>query len=196
MWYSVESVVFLGVWLFIITHIDTLVVMGAFCADNDYRIWEVFVGHYVGFSLGLAAAVIASILAAELFHGWTFVLGIVPLSIGMWGLIRRPPESTIEHYPSVPNAFGRVSVVTMSAIGLSGENIAVFIPFFVELSARELTVMIVVYLIGAGLVFLTAFLMVYRFALDGVSDRVDRWLVPSVLVVIGLYVILTGLFVT
>ncbi len=179
-------------WLFVATNLDTLVVISAFCTDNDYRIWEVFVGHYVSFCLGLTAAVGGAVLAAELFEDWTFLLGLVPLTLGLWGLFGRPPEATIEDSPVVPNTAGRIGVVAVTGIGLSGENIAVYIPFFADLSSHELAVVVGLYLIGAAVVFLVGLLAVYRLATAGISERLDRWLVPSVLVVIGLYVIVTG----
>lgn len=190
-----EKILLLGIWLFGVTHLDTLIVISAFCADNDYRIWEVFVGHYVGFCIGLIAAVIGAIVAAELLEEWTFLLGVVPLSIGLWGLLRRPPEASIERTPAVPNSTGRIGVVTVAGIGLSGENLAVFIPFFADLSTTELTLIVCVYLIGAGIVFLAALSIVYHVAVDGISDRLDRWLVPTVLVFVGGYVVVTGLVV-
>jgi len=188
----VNTLLVVAAWLFVATNLDTLLVVSAFCADNDYRIREVFVGHYVSFCIGLAAAVGGALLAGELLAGWTFLLGVVPLSLGLWGLFRRPPETTIEELPVVPNTAGRIGVVAVTGIGLSGENIAVYIPFFADLSTRELAAVVGLYLIGAGVVFLVGLLAVYRIAADGISEQLDRWLVPSVLVVIGLYVIVTG----
>ena len=187
-----ETILLVGVWLFSITHLDTLLVVGAFCADNDYRLWEVLVGHYVGFCVGLVAAVIGAILAAELLQEWTFLLGVVPLSLGLWGLLRQPPETTLEESPIVPNSLGRIGVVTVAGLGLSGENIAVLVPFFVDLSPSELTLIIIVYLIGAGVVFLAASVIVSRVATDGIPDWPDRWLVPTVLVLVGGYVVVVG----
>jgi len=191
----VETVLVFGVWLFVLTHLDTVLVLGAFCADNDYRTWEVLVGHYVGFTVGLAVAVIGAILAAELLQEWTFLLGVVPLSLGLWGLVRRPPETTLEELPAVPNSIGRIGVVAVTGLGLSGENIAIYIPFFVDLSSTALALIVLAYLIGAGIVFLIAHLIVSRVVTDGISTRLDRWLVPIVLVAIGAYVVVTGLVV-
>jgi len=188
----VNTLLVVATWLFVATNLDTLVVISAFCADNDYRIWEVFVGHYVSFCLGLAAAVGGAVVAAELLEGWTFLLGVVPLSLGLWGLFGRPPEATVDASTVVPNTIGRIGVVAITGIGLSGENLAVYIPFFADLSGRELAAVVALYLIGAGVVFLAGLLAVYRIATDGISGRLDRWLVPSVLVVIGVYVIVTG----
>ncbi|WIV67374.1 cadmium resistance transporter [Natrialbaceae archaeon AArc-T1-2] len=187
-----ETTLLVAVWLFTVTHLDTLLVIGAFCTDNDYRLWEVLVGHYVGFCVGLAAAVIGAILAAELLQERTYLLGVVPLSLGLWGLLRQPPETTVEESPIVPNSLGRIGVVTVTGLGLSGENIAVFVPFFVDLSPSELTPIIIVYLIGAGVVFLAAFMIVSRATSDDIPDWLDRWLVPTVLVLVGGYVVVAG----
>ena len=191
-----ESILIVGVWLFAVTHLDTLLVVGAFCADNDYRLWEVLVGHYVGFCVGLIAAVVGAILAAELLQEWTFMLGVIPLGLGLWGLLRQPPETTVEESPAVPNSLGRIGVVTIAGLGLSGENIAVFVPFFATLPPFELALIIVVYLIGAGVVFLAAFVIVSRVVTDGIPDWLDRWLVPTVLVLVGGYVVVAGWIIT
>lgn len=190
-----ETILLVGVWLFAVTHLDTLLVISAFCADNHYRPWEVLVGHYVGFCVGLVVAVLGAILAAELLEDWTFLLGVIPLSLGLWGLFFQPPEITVEESPAVSNAFGRIGVVTVTALGLSGENIAIFVPFFADLSRSELVLIIIIYLISAGVVFLAAFVVVSRIAADGISDWLDRWLVPTVLVLVGGYVVATGLII-
>lgn len=191
---SVETVLLLGVWLFALTNIDTMIIIGAFCADNQYPIWEVFVGHYLGFTIGLIAAVAGSILAAEVLEEWSFLLGAVPLAIGLRGLFFSPPETSIEQSTVLPNSTGRIGVVTLAGIGLSGENLAVYIPFFLALAPTELLVIIGVYLVGAGILFLVALLTVYHVTVDGISDRLDRWLVPAVLVIVGGYVVSTGFF--
>lgn len=190
-----ETILLVGLWLFAVTHLDTLLVITAFCADNDYQHWEVLVGHYIGFAGGLLIAVVGAVLAAEILQEWTFLLGVVPLSLGIWGLLRQPPEATIEEVPVVPNSLGRISIVTIAGFGLSGENIAVFVPFFVNLSPIELALIICLYIVAAGAVFFAAILIVSRVTTDGIPDWLDRWLVPSVLVVVGGYVVIAGLLV-
>lgn len=187
-----EAVLLVATWLFVVTHVDTLIVLVAFCADEDYHVGEVLLGHYLGFSAGLAGAVIATAIAAGFFQTWTFLLGIVPLSMGLWGLVRQYPETDIVEEEVIPGPAGRVSVVTATGIGLSGENLAVFIPFFVGLPTSTLVLVLVLYLIAAGVVFLVAFLFARRSTAVGAPDWVNRWLVPCVLVAVGLYVLVTG----
>lgn len=191
-----DSFLLVVIGLFVVTNLDALIVIGAFCADNDYRIWEVFIGHYVSFCIGLSLAVLGALVATELFEEWMYLIGILPLSVGIWGLLDRPPEDVVEDAPAIPNVIGRIGVVMIAGLGISGENIAVYIPLLTGLSTAELLLIIGIYLVGAGLVFLFAYLIVHRVVTDGISERLDRWLVPTVLVIVGGYVLAMGLLLT
>lgn len=191
-----ERYLILALTLFALTHIDTLVVLTAFCLDADYGFPEVAVGHLLGFLIGLVGAVIAALLAAEFLRDWTFLLGIAPLSLGVWGLLRRHPDEVVEP-ELVPGLLGRVGVVTTAGIGLSGENMAVFIPFFVDLSSVELGVVLTAYVVGAGVVLGLAVVVAKGTSVFGhIPQWVHRLLVPIVLVIVGLYVIASGLIIT
>lgn len=183
-------------WLFLLTHLDTFAVLVAFCADEDYRGFEVLIGHYAGFGIGLLAAVVGATLASVFLLRWTFLLGIVPLGLGVWGLLRRHPATAVDDVQSVPDVIGRIWIVTAAGIGLSGENLALFIPFFTGLSTVELTLVVVVYLISAGVLFVLAALVGQRSVDVGVPASIQRLLVPVVLLVVGLYVLSTGLIVS
>lgn len=189
------SLVVVVAWVFVLTNVDTLLVLVAFCADDDYRFPEVLVGHYLGFAVGLAAAVFVVYTAAEFLHEWVFLLGIVPLAMGVWGLARqqsdrRPPEPVV-----ATNRSGRIGVVTAAGIGLSGENLAVYIPLFSTFSREELLATIGLYVIGAGLWYLFALSLARRARVVGQPVWFDRWLVPTSLTLVGGYVLLAGWFV-
>lgn len=182
----------LALWFFALTHIDTLVILVAFCADERYRFPEVLLGHYAGFSLGLGGALLGSVLAAETLQESSFLLGVVPLGLGVWGFVRRRPSSA-SAYRAVPAGWlGRVGVVTSTGVGLTGENIAVFVPFFATLSRTQLFVVTLTYFVAAGLVFVLAFVIARQPRVVGLPDWVDRWAVPTVLTLVGLYVLSAG----
>jgi len=191
----VESILFIAGWLFVVTHLDTLFVLGAFCADAEYQPWEVFVGHAVSAVLVLCGAVVGAIVAAELLEEWTFLLGLVPIAIGAVALVRRHSGTAMSETRTLPNATGRIGVVLAAGIGLGGENLAVFIPFFAGLETTALATVVLAYLVGAVLVFLAAFAFVHRFV-AGIPAWLERWFVPAVLIFVGGYVFVTGLLVT
>lgn len=187
-----SSVIYTALALFLITHIDTFAVLTAFCADDDYRRFEIIIGHYTGFLIGLFLAIGSAVLAAEFLQEWTFLLGLLPFAMGIWGLIhyRSTPDT---EPPIVRSSRGRIVAVTAAGIGLSGENIAVFVPFFAELTSTELGVIAMTYTIAAGGIYLAAEILGHRVASAGTPQWVDRWLVPSILTVVGLYVLASGI---
>lgn len=212
-----ETVVALSLWFFALTHVDTLIVLIAFLADGRYRIREVLLGHYAGFAVGLVAALVMAAVVAQTLHVYSYLLGIVPLALGLWGFYRRRKGSAVKQGAATASTrrptgadtsqpadgrsvrrassstwLGRVGIVTVAGVGLSGENIAVFVPFFLTLSNAELLAVTGLYLLAAGLLFLVALVGVRRAPLSAVPDWVERLAVPTVLVAVGLYVFVTG----
>lgn len=188
----VDTVFLVAVWLFAITHMDTLLVLVAFCVDDAYHRPEILVGHYLGFTAGLVGAIIGALLAAELLQGRTFLLGFLPLSLGILGLIRRRSSSRTDQAVSADGPVGRVGVVASAGLGLSGENLALFVPFFAELAFGELVLVTALYLVAAGGLYLLAVIVAQRTAAIPIPDWIDRWLVPVVLTMVGLYVLMAG----
>ena len=187
-----ESLLVISLWLFALTHIDTLVILVVFCADERYDLPEVLLGHYAGFSIGLAGALVGSAIAAETLRESSFLLGVVPLALGVWGIVRRDPSRTAESSIVPAGRLRRAGIVTSAGVGLSGENIAVFVPFFASLSQTELFVVNLLYLVAAGLTFVVALVVARRTTAVGLPDWVDRWAAPITLTVVGLYVLSAG----
>lgn len=187
-----ESVIVVATGLFIATNIDTLLVLIAFCLDEDYAIFEVLIGHYAGFLVGIVAALGATFIATGLLQRGTFLLGIVPISMGLWGFFRREPDPAEDDLQVIPGPTGRVSVVTATAIGLNGENLAVYIPFFVGLSIDQLLFVVIFYVVAAGALFVGALTLARLTGGLWHPPWIDRWLVPTVLIVVGSYVLVSG----
>lgn len=189
-----DTLLIIATWLFLITHLDTFLVLVAFSADETYRKREVLIGHYIGFTLGLFGAVIGAMLAVELLEGRTHLLGILPLSLGLGGLLKRYPEVEIDEEPITVGPIARIGVVTSAGIGLSGENLALFIPFFAGISIAEIGVISGYYLLAAGILYLVAVVTADVTTTVGFPTWLERYLVPSVLTVVGIYVLASGWF--
>lgn len=187
-----ENLIVLSLWFFALTHVDTFFVLVAFCIDGGYRLPEILLGHYLGFGFGLLGAVLGAVVAAETLQGGAYLLGFVPLGIGLWGIVRRRSEvhTVAPDYPS--SWLRRIGVVTVAGIGLSGENIAVFVPFFVTLADEELAVILSFYLVAAGVTFVIA-VFVSRWTIEREYPKwIDKWLVPVTLIGVGMYVLGAG----
>ncbi len=187
-----EAPLVVAVWLFAVTHVDTLAVLVAFCTDEEYHTVDVFVGHYLGFAAGLIAAILGAFLVADVLREWAFLLGILPLALGLWGFVRRSPDADIPELLATPDRLERVGIVAMAGLGLSGENVAAYVPFFLTLERGELGLIVAMYAAGGFVVFIVALVIARRTAAMATPEWVDRFLVPAMLVLVGLYVLAAG----
>ena len=187
-----EALLPVAIGLFVATHLDTYVVLVAFCSKEGYRLPELFVGHYVGFGIGLLGAVLATIVLPEGIHEYAFLLGLLPIALGLWGFRVRDKQPTTVDPLTPSSALARGLVVTTAGIGLSGENIAVFIPFFLALASTELLTVVMGYLLGAGIVFFLAFSTSRTTEAIELPNWLEHRLVPGLLVLVGTYVLTTG----
>ncbi|MWV66087.1 cadmium transporter [Halorubrum sp. JWXQ-INN 858] len=195
-----RSTLLLATGLFVVTHLDTFAVLVAFCVDDAYTTGEVFAGHLVGVAVGLAAAVALATVADAALREWAFLLGAVPVAIGVLSLRYRRSDDPLPNADGVGtrvrgfgplDGFAGFAVVAAVSVGLSGENLAVFVPFFIGLTPDELGAVIAWYVAASVVTFLLAG-GVARAAPTKPPAWVDRWLVPGTLVVVGLYVLGTG----
>ena len=195
-----ETVLTVALWLFAVTNIDTLLVVAAFCVDRDYRTVEVFLGYYVGVIVALTATIVGAMFVAGWLRSWSFLLGIFPIALGVRSLLNQRASGDgeegvkrgVDGSGLSRAGTGRTVIVFTTVIGLSGDNVVVYIPFFLELSADELRVVVVAYLLGALLVFPVAVAIARRTVSAGVPEWVDRLLVPVTLVLMGTYILVTG----
>lgn len=187
-----DALFLIAVGLFIATNIDLLIVVVAFCLDENYATVEVILGYYAGFLVGIAGAVVGTFVVAGVLQSWAFLLGIIPVAMGLWGLFRRDPDSEGDERQVITGSMGRIEVVTITAIALNGENLAVYIPFFSGLTPEQLLSVVVLYTINAGILLLAA-LVLTRLTRDLPHPAwIDRWLVPAVLILAGSYVVVSG----
>lgn len=180
-------------WLFLATNLDTVLVIVAFGADSRYGRLEILTGSYIGFVAGLVAAIGIAVIAAGVLASWTFVLGVIPIAIGIAGLRVRhtaADESTAPGPTTSPRE--RFAVVTATSIGLTGENIAVFVPFFAALSSGAFVVVIGAYLVGAAVLFAAAVVVGRQFTAVAQPTWIEQWVVPTVLIAVGGYVFMSG----
>ena len=77
------SVLGIAIVAFASTNIDDLVVISAFFADASLERRAIVVGQLVGIGLLTAVSVIAAMLALAVPPGWTALLGLAPLGLGV-----------------------------------------------------------------------------------------------------------------
>jgi cadmium resistance protein CadD (predicted permease) len=112
---------------FVSTNVDNFVVTTAqFAAAPAHRVRRIVAGQLAGFLLLVAVSVAGAVVLFELPVRWVGLLGLVPIVLGIRGLLalRRPPDQRDPKWP-VAAGFFTAGLVT---IGNGGDNLAVYIP--------------------------------------------------------------------
>jgi cadmium resistance protein CadD (predicted permease) len=185
----VVATVLLAVGLYATTNIDNFVALTAFYADRSYRARDVTVGAYLGLAVIVAVSAGAAAAASTVPHRYIGLLGFVPLTLGAARLValargRRRPD------PDTPVAGGhRPLVVGAVMVGNGGDNIAAYIPVFATRSLGDSSLIIVVFVVTAGVWCAAAHGIAHARWTRPVVERVSRLVVPVVYLALGVSIL-------
>ena len=171
---------------FISTNIDDfLILMLLFsqthCKQDRLKVlWGQYLGVGVIVSISLIAAVGVQLLPEQYIR----FLGLIPLFLGVKAALKGDDDK---------EAFaGKIGVLPVAGLALAGggDNLGVYIPIFASLSARELALTMLIYLLLIPLWCLLAAKLAKLPAIAELIRRYQRVLVPAVFILLGLMILL------
>jgi cadmium resistance protein CadD (predicted permease) len=145
---------------FIGTNIDNCVVTTAMVAGAPLeRAHRIAAGQVIGFALLVAVAVAAAAALFEFSAAVVGLLGLVPLAIGVKGLVglRRPASGSEDAAPPLrprrskapDRAVGRsLTAAALVTIGAGGDNLAAYIPLFRVGGTTNILAIVAVFAVG------------------------------------------------
>jgi cadmium resistance protein CadD (predicted permease) len=181
-----------AVAMFAATNIDDAVVLVvlnmASRGGGTPKRWEIWAGQYLGFAVILLVSSTAALGLRAVPVEWVGLLGLIPLLLGIRGLItlvrtRRDAD------PDPPvMATGLISVVAVT-VANGGDNLALYTPMFRIMGVAEGAVTLAVFAVCTALWCLAGQLAVSHQRVVETLQRSSRWLVPVVFVLLGSYII-------
>jgi cadmium resistance protein CadD (predicted permease) len=183
---------------FVGTNVDnTLVVMAMVASAPAERSHRIAAGQIVGFVVLVGAAFAAAAVLFEFSARVVGLLGLVPLAIGLRGLLALRPGAQGKGSRARPRptdrAVGRsLTAAALVTIATGGDNLAVYIPLFRASGAFRLTVIAVVFALGEVLVTLLVLAGGRHARVRGVMERSGAVAVPVLLCAIGVLVLVTA----
>jgi cadmium resistance protein CadD (predicted permease) len=178
--------------LFVGTNVDDIVVLAllfiASSSEGRPAAWQIWVGQHAGISILVGVALLAAFGLTILPENRTWLLGFVPLFLGLYklvGAIRKRPEQG----PSVATGVGSVLALTVAN---GGDNVAAYTPVFRSNAPWQTAVMCVVFVpLVVVWCLLGSWLGSRRPVIETIA-RWGHWILPAVFIAIGLYVFYKG----
>lgn len=177
--------------LFAATNIDDIVVLTVlFLASTrgPLTAWKVVAGQYIGFITIVAISVVAALGLTFVPDKWVGFLGLLPLSIGIYGLIRFLRKRGTDDDESSIRAGGILGVAGIT-IANGADNISLYTPVFRTISVSETIVTIVVFLLLVSVWCLLGKMIGTNRRVVELLERIEHWLVPVVFVGLGVYIL-------
>ena len=154
-----------AVAMFAGTNIDDIVVLTvlfvASASQGRPRAWQIVTGQYLGLITLVATSVVAALGLVIVPQEWVGLLGVLPLSLGLWTLIRWLRSDDEDEPPVAATGMAGVAAITIA-----------------------------VFLICVGIWCYAGRLLGTRRKVVDTLERVEHWLVPAVFIGLGLFILL------
>jgi cadmium resistance protein CadD (predicted permease) len=182
-----------AVTVFAATNVDDIVLLSVFFADPQTRLWSIVLGQFVGISVLVLVSAAAGMAAVALPTGWTSLLGVVPLLLGVYKGIAlyRARGRKEDEEERVSTDRSQALVVAGVTIANGGDNLGAYIPLFAA-DRRLIAIYAAVFAVMTALWCVIGFKLVNNRIFGAELRRYGHVALPFVLVALGLYILRGG----
>ena len=192
---SLVSLLSLAVIVFASTNVDDLFVLAAWWSNPQFRPSAIIGGQFLGIGALVAVSTVAAVAAMSVPAGYTALLGVVPVALGVQQLcaMRRRGQTTATDANGIPppansSAASAVATVATVTIANGGDNLGVYIPLFAS-TPRAIPAYAAVFAAMTCLWCLASYLLVNNRILGEPARRYGRLTLPFVLIGLGFWIL-------
>lgn len=197
---SLASTIGIGSVVFAATNIDDILVVAAFFADPRIRHRFIIAGQFLGIGILVLVSGLAALLALAVPPGWVSLLGLVPLVMGLrgllalrrgWGVVEGDGTTraiAAQERIDERSPYSQVFAVAAVTVANGGDNLGVYIPLFATAPAA-IPVYAAIFGVMTALLCALGYLSVNNRLLGGSMRRYGHVALPFVLTALGAYLL-------
>jgi cadmium resistance protein CadD (predicted permease) len=181
--------------LFAGTNMDDMVVLAVLNVssrtDGHPTRRQIWAGQYAGLAALVLISLVGALGLSVLPQSWVWLLGLIPLLLGICNLIRAIRAHHSGNAATAAVASGLSGVIGLT-IANGGDNIVAYTPVFRTLATADIGITVVVFAVGVAVWNLLGPWLVSHPAITHAIQAWGHWIVPTVYILIGLYVFSRG----
>lgn len=181
-----------AVGIFVGTDIDDIIVLTvlflAFRATGAPRRWQIWAGQYLGVAVLIGVSAVAALGLTIVPDRWVGLLGLVPLALGVTGLVAACRNRRRDD-PTPPAAARGLWAVAGLTVANGADNISVYTPAFRTLGVGGSLIMVAVFAAGVTVWCVAGSWLGSHRRVVAVVRSYGHWLVPGVFVLIGAVIV-------
>ncbi|MEE3719550.1 cadmium resistance transporter [Tumidithrix elongata RA019] len=195
-----------GFTAFCATNLDDIVILLLFFSQvsTNFRRRHIVIGQYLGFAVLVIASLSGFFGSFLMPRPWIGMLGILPIAIGLGRLLNQdeedlePNDQAIASEGSLQNSvFASLlspQVYSVAAITFAngGDNIGIYVPLFANSTVESLAIILAVFFTLVGVWCYVAYRLTQLPAIAEVLTRYGNYLVPFVLIGLGVLMLIDG----
>ncbi|HBB34701.1 MAG TPA: transporter [Cyanobacteria bacterium UBA8803] len=188
-----------GVTAFSATNLDDIVILLLFFSQVNaaFRHRHIVIGQYLGFTALVVASLPSFFGSFILPRPWIGVLGVIPIVIGLGRLLHGETDDSdteAEPQPYENSTFSNfLSPQTYSVAAVTfangGDNIGIYVPLFASTTWESLLIILTTFFLLVGVWCYAAYQLTRTTAIAHALTRYGNYLVPFVLIGLGLLIL-------
>lgn len=186
------EILLVAVTVFAATNIDDIFLLAALFGSGQLQRQNIVTGQFAGIGALVAVSSLAAMAALTVPPGWTSLLGVLPLVLGIRALVSllRGDGDDDDEPTAVQGTVGRSEILAVAGITVAngGDNLGVYIPLFAS-EPSAIPFYAAVFAAMTALWCLAAYFMVRHPVIKKTVSRYGHILFPVVLIALGLYIL-------
>jgi len=187
------EIVFTSLVAFASTNLDDIFILALFFGSRQYRDKDIVLGQFAGISALIAVSWIGSFIGLVLSPAYIGLLGLMPVYLGIRGIIRLTRNQYEDHDVSgnllkKENLYPILAVASVT-VANGGDNISIYLPLFAALSIDHQLAMTMVFLAMTAIWCALAKYVTRHPLIKNSIDRYGHSVTPFVLILLGLYIL-------
>jgi cadmium resistance protein CadD (predicted permease) len=192
-----------GIAAFVGTNIDDLFILMVFFAKRSFPTSQIIVGQYVGMGLLLGVSLVGSLIDLIIPYNLTGLIGLFPIAIGIKELLDLRKKDVDDDQEEVTKRLSRnrwtvyLPFLTVGTITFSGgEEIGIYTSLFITYNGlSDIITIVAVVMVLTGVWCIIASYLVNHTFLATRSRRIANWVLPFVLIGLGIYILVEAFLV-